>query len=551
MIGIGSTVGNYRVMKKLGSGAMGNVFLAEHPMIGKKVALKVIHSDLAENEEMVSRFFNEARAVTQIGHANIVEVIDFGQTPEGDNFIVMELLEGESLGDVLKRTPIMPLGDVKRIAIQIAEGLDASHSRGIIHRDLKPDNVYLITRAGRTDFVKILDFGLAKLTQGGGAMSHKTRAGSVLGTPHYMAPEQCEGRPDIDARVDVYALGCIMYQALCGRVPFPGDGFGEVLVKHLREPPQMPSKINAEIPRPIEAIILNCLAKRKEFRFQSMKAVAQALRDPNKWVRELEGDAPIRSTMEVPLSEVPELMDPEPPAQPARSAPVPKHDAHSATMLDELPSSVKQVARQPATLETAAPGLGGQATMLFDGQAPPPPPSASSSLDVPARNPLGKRLALAVGGLALVTGGAITTMKLQGPRDGAPKGAAGARVVKLLSDPPGAEVLRDDTRIGTAPLEIAFEPGTHTASIRVHHEGYVDVARIVDDTSGEVTVHLRAAAPTPSPPPAVPEPAPPVVAPAVAPAPAAAPPSAGPRKGGKGKKVKGKSGGDDILVPDF
>src|SRR5437660_12281834 len=140
MIGIGSTVGNYLVTKKLGSGAMGSVFLAEHPTIGKKVALKVIHAELAENEEMLSRFFNEARAVTQIGHANIIEVIDFGQTPEGDNFIVMELLEGDSLADVLKETPIVPLDKTIHIAVQIADGLEASHQRGIVHRDLKPDN---------------------------------------------------------------------------------------------------------------------------------------------------------------------------------------------------------------------------------------------------------------------------------------------------------------------------------------------------------------------------------------------------------------------------
>src|SRR5262245_22459866 len=189
MIGIGSTVGNYRVVKKLGSGAMGSVFLAEHPVIGKRVALKVIHSDLAENEEMVSRFFNEARAVTRIGHQNIVEVIDFSQTPEGDNYIVMEFLEGVSLGDRLAGGKTIPLAETLGIAAQIADGLQASHTQGIVHRDLKPDNVYLLERMGQANFVKILDFGLAKLTQGGGAISHKTRAGSVLGTPHYMAPE--------------------------------------------------------------------------------------------------------------------------------------------------------------------------------------------------------------------------------------------------------------------------------------------------------------------------------------------------------------------------
>jgi len=136
MIGLGSTVGNYRVVRKLGSGAMGAVYLAEHPVIGKKVALKVIHEDLAENAEMVSRFFNEARAVTQIGHQNIVDVQDFGQTPDGDSFIVMELLEGVSLGDKLKQEGPLAIPRTVHIAIQLADGLAAAHARGIIHRDL-------------------------------------------------------------------------------------------------------------------------------------------------------------------------------------------------------------------------------------------------------------------------------------------------------------------------------------------------------------------------------------------------------------------------------
>ena len=164
MIGVGATVGNYQVLQKIGSGAMGNVFLAHHPVIGKRVALKVIHPELASNEEMIARFFNEARAVTQIGHENIVDVQDFGQTPDGDSFIVMELLEGISLGDKLKHEGALSIPRATHIALQLADGLSAAHARGIIHRDLKPDNIFLIPRGGDPDFVKILDFGLAKLS---------------------------------------------------------------------------------------------------------------------------------------------------------------------------------------------------------------------------------------------------------------------------------------------------------------------------------------------------------------------------------------------------
>src|SRR6478609_9732218 len=267
---------------------MGNVFLAAHPVIGKRVALKVIHPELASNEEMIARFFNEARAVTQIGHENIVDVQDFGQTPDGDSFIVMELLEGQSLGDKIKHEGALSVPRSVHIGIQLADGLSAAHARGIIHRDIKPDNIFLITRGGDPDFVKILDFGLAKLTGPSQAMQHQTKTGSLLGTPHYMAPEQAENVKKVDHRADVYSLGCIMFQMLTGRVPFPGEGFGEVLVRHVREPPPLPSRLNPAVPPALEKIVLHALAKKPEFRFASMDEFRSALRDPERFVRQLE-----------------------------------------------------------------------------------------------------------------------------------------------------------------------------------------------------------------------------------------------------------------------
>ncbi|HEX4382732.1 MAG TPA: serine/threonine-protein kinase, partial [Myxococcales bacterium] len=263
MIGVGSTVGNYQVQQKVGEGAMGSVYAAHHPRIGKRVALKVIHPELASNEEMLFRFFQEARAVTQIGHENIVEVQDYGQSPEGESFIVMELLEGRGLGDVLKQEGALSVPRAVHIALQLADGLAAAHARGIIHRDFKPDNIMLIRRGSDSDFVKILDFGLAKLTGPGAMQQHKTRTGSLLGTAHYMAPEQAESK-QIDHRVDVYALGCILFQMLAGRVPFPGEGFGDVLIKHIREPPPLLTRLNPQVPKSIEKIVLHALAKKPE-----------------------------------------------------------------------------------------------------------------------------------------------------------------------------------------------------------------------------------------------------------------------------------------------
>jgi serine/threonine-protein kinase len=300
VIAIGGTVGNYVVEKKIGDGAMGIVFQATHPSIGKRVALKVIHAELATNEEMLSRFFNEARAVTQIGHHNIVDVQDFGQTPDGDSFIVMELLEGRGLSAAMTAANgAMPIERALHIAKQIADGIEAAHARGIIHRDLKPDNIMLVNRGGDSDFVKILDFGLAKLT-GPSTMSHKTKTGTLLGTPHYMAPEQAEGKK-IDHRVDVYALGCILFQLVTGRVPFPGEGFGEVLVKQLREPPTLPSRLNPLVPPSVEKIILHALAKRPEFRFSTMEAFKIALDNPAKFERQLESADVINATPSEPM----------------------------------------------------------------------------------------------------------------------------------------------------------------------------------------------------------------------------------------------------------
>jgi serine/threonine-protein kinase len=195
MIQLGQTVGNYRVTEKIGEGGMGAVYLAEHPVIGRRAALKVIHPQHARNADVVARFVNEATAINRIGNEHIVEVTDFGRTPGGDFYFFMEHLEGRPLGEVIARSaPFAPVHAV-HIATQIADALAASHAHGVIHRDLKPDNIFLVPRDGDAAFVKVLDFGLAKLVHDDGAALTKTRVGLVMGTPLYMAPEQCEGAP--------------------------------------------------------------------------------------------------------------------------------------------------------------------------------------------------------------------------------------------------------------------------------------------------------------------------------------------------------------------
>jgi eukaryotic-like serine/threonine-protein kinase len=282
---IGQTVGNYLVTQKLGEGGMGSVYLAEHPTIGKKVALKILHAEFSSNPEVAERFFTEAKSVNAIGHPNIVDIVDYGvlQTgPAGRDrlvYFIMEFLAGKTLSDVVRSESPLPPERALTIALQVADALAASHKTGIVHRDLKPDNIILIKRGRDPDFVKLLDFGIAKLTGSDGMSSHKTKTGLVLGTPAYMSPEQCEGRATVDHRTDVYALGVVLYEMLVGRVPFIGEGYGEILVQHLTAAPIPPSQYRMMSPH-VEAVVLKALEKRPDMRYPNMDEFMRAMTDP-------------------------------------------------------------------------------------------------------------------------------------------------------------------------------------------------------------------------------------------------------------------------------
>src|SRR5450631_82169 len=258
---IGRTIGNYVVRSKIGEGGMGVVYRAEHPHINRQVAIKVLHPGADRQSEIVHRFFNEAKAATEIRNDHIVEVLDFGELSEGMPYLVMEWLEGQSLGELLRIETKLPVARSARIVCGIARALGAAHAKGVVHRDLKPDNVFLVNRNGDPDFVKVLDFGIAKLTSSSASAHYRTQTGAIIGTPAYMSPEQCRGAKEIDQRTDIYSLGVIGYQMLTGGLPFNAEALGELLFQHLSQTPIAAAAVEPSVPAPVSAIIARTLEK--------------------------------------------------------------------------------------------------------------------------------------------------------------------------------------------------------------------------------------------------------------------------------------------------
>ena len=272
-IGPGSIIGNYRVIEPLANGGMGIVYLGEHLHLRRQVAIKFLHERLLWDRWAVARFFAEAIAASRVSHPGTVTVLDYG-TFEGGGYLVMELLRGETLSGRLERECRLPVARILDFGMQLALTLTAAHDAGVIHRDLKPDNIFLVPDGTGHEQVKVLDFGVAKLTSDRAAPT--TQRGDLLGTPLYMAPEQSVHAGSVDHRCDIYSLGCVLYQLVTGMAPFRGSMF-EILIAHQKEPPPSPRSYDPTIPHALDELILRMMNKSPDGRPGSMAEVVRVL----------------------------------------------------------------------------------------------------------------------------------------------------------------------------------------------------------------------------------------------------------------------------------
>jgi len=267
--------GAYRIFRVVGEGGMGTVYEGLQLRLNKRVAIKVMSRELAVNPEALARFRREAEVTSSIGHPHIVHVTDFGSTPTGEPFMVMEFLDGEDLESRLRRVGRMPLASALHVVKQVASALTATHQQGIVHRDLKPANIYLLNVAGEVDFVKVVDFGISKVRA---AVTRLTQASVVMGSPQYMSPEQALGRVDeIDLRTDEWALASITWEMLCGRCPFTGEDVASLLYQIVHENPPSLAAAVPGLRSDVEEVLRMALAKKREDRFASIGAFARAL----------------------------------------------------------------------------------------------------------------------------------------------------------------------------------------------------------------------------------------------------------------------------------
>jgi tRNA A-37 threonylcarbamoyl transferase component Bud32 len=476
---IGRSIGNYKIVRVLGEGGMGTVYLAEHPMIGKRVAVKMLRPDLGTDPGLVSRFFQEAKAVNEIRHPNIVDISDFGHTEDGIVYFVMELMEGQSLRDRLASQGTMPIEQAVACARQVVDALAAAHRVGIIHRDLKPDNIFLVPDAQVPGGFrsKLFDFGVAKLLGDKQAqVGHKTIDGAVVGTPFYMSPEQALCH-EVSAAADIYAMGVVMYEMLTGAVPFHSEQLVILLNAILKQAASPPSRIRAETPPWLDRLVLRCLEKDPEARPLSMEEVGAILAAGS--AEAGGGETALGATMMAPIGVTPAPVATGAMAMAATMAPRTSAGRPRTTSGEVVTPAPVVVPNATAIPRQTAIRAGGVAK-----------PTVPPSLLQRVREYLDTRRVqrFAVPALLVVAAVVVTSIFFSHkaekpvteivPEVAAPPPAGPAHAtIQLNSDPQGAEVLRlgDGRQLGTTPVVDIRPADGRQVTYRFHLPGYTDV----------------------------------------------------------------------------
>jgi eukaryotic-like serine/threonine-protein kinase len=487
---IGELFGNYRAVSLLGEGGMGAVYLAEHPGIGRRVAVKVLHKNYIRDENLLTRFLNEARAANAIRHPNIIEILDSGTIADGTPFLVMELLEGESLGTRIRRVGALPLQTAVEFCYQTASALGAAHKKGIVHRDLKPDNLFVVPdpHEPERERIKVLDFGIAKLQQGSANDSVKTRTGTLMGTPIYMSPEQCRGTRAIDHRSDIYSLGIIFFEMLCGQPPFVSEGFGDLVNMHLNVAPPAPSSQNAKVSPAIDAIVLKMLAKNPDDRYPDMGALQAALKGSGGSMFVVRGSVPSspdiagKSAVQPAVSTGVGTSNPKLPKLRDTTFSTGVGERVDAPSGSKAPSASKK-GKAAVAVFVAAAALAGAGVFVFrDGEklgvreeaavkpaAPAPKVEKVDPLPVPKVDPP--------------------------PKVNPPPALPATVTVHVESDPPGANVVDDASggALGVTPL-VLHRPRGGALKLRLQKDGYAPNTHALaldDDQTIELTLEKK------------------------------------------------------------
>jgi serine/threonine-protein kinase len=428
--------GRYHVESIIAQGGMGVVYRCRHRVIDKAVAVKILRPDMAADREVTERFMVEARAASSVGNRHIIDVTDFGELPDGATYLVMEFLEGLSLATRMKQQPPVDLAELLDIGGQVALGLHAAHEAGIVHRDLKPDNIFLCREPAGGHFVKILDFGIAKVAS---SQNKVTRAGKIFGTPHYMAPEQGAG-VDVDRRTDVYSLGVMLYELACAQVPFDAENPLGILTQHMYVAPVPPNEREGrKVPVGLEAIILKCLSKDPDHRYASMQLLYEdLLRVEQGLVPEAVGDLLARGTDELPLSRLRSAAREVPAEQSQRSS--------GLSWLGILLTSALLVALFAIVFLPLNATLFGLDPTVVTGASDPQPAS-----------------------------------KLEGKP---------MYTVALVLSPIDAHVFDGKDDLGTMPISIQLEQGD-VATVEVRRDGFASQKAVIDGSRSKLIIQLE------------------------------------------------------------